>query len=159
MVSAWRNFKNIFSRPLFTIIFRPEVLKFHPYSILTRDTMVGFVIFCVLKCGRGKILIVGMVEHCAAHCSLKISFILHPYCRVLYTVTWWRTWRRLTVAASESLQHRRHRAAPLLAFLAVDPVNVNAASPSCFPLHSGTTRFFPHTRPIAECFKKFSSHC
>ena len=49
MVSAWRNFKNIFSRPLFTIIFRPEMLKFHPYSILTVDTMVGFVIFCVLS--------------------------------------------------------------------------------------------------------------
>ena len=49
MVSAWRNFKNIFSRPLFTIIFRPEMLKFHPYSILTEDTMVGFVIFCVLR--------------------------------------------------------------------------------------------------------------
>ena len=48
MVSAWRNFKNIFSRPLFTIIFRPEILKFHPYSTLTGDTMVGFVIFCVL---------------------------------------------------------------------------------------------------------------
>ena len=48
MVSAWRNFKNIFSRPLFTIIFRPEMLKFQPYSILTGDTMVGFVIFCVL---------------------------------------------------------------------------------------------------------------
>ena len=48
MVSAWRNFKNIFSRPLFTIIFRPDMLKFHPYSILTGDTMVGFVIFCVL---------------------------------------------------------------------------------------------------------------
>ena len=49
MVSAWRNFKYIFSRPLFTIIFRPEMLKFHPYSVLTGDTMVGFVIFCVLK--------------------------------------------------------------------------------------------------------------
>ena len=48
MVSAWRNFKNIFPRPLFIIIFRPEVLKFHPYSILTGDTIVGFVIFCVL---------------------------------------------------------------------------------------------------------------
>ena len=48
MVSAWRNFKNIFSRPLFTIIFRPEMLKFHPYSILTGDTMVRFVIFCVI---------------------------------------------------------------------------------------------------------------
>ena len=51
MVSAWRNFKNIFSRPLFTIIFWPEMLKFHPYSILTGDTMVGFVIFCVLSLG------------------------------------------------------------------------------------------------------------
>ena len=53
MVSAWRNFKNIFSRPLFTIIFRPEMLKFHPYSILTGDTMVGFVIFCVLRMEPG----------------------------------------------------------------------------------------------------------
>ena len=44
MVSAWRNFKNIFPRPLFIIIFRPEMLKFHPYSILTRDTRVEFVI-------------------------------------------------------------------------------------------------------------------
>ena len=41
-----RNFKNIFSRPLFTIIFRPEMLKFHPYSILTGETIVGFVIYC-----------------------------------------------------------------------------------------------------------------
>ena len=49
MVSAWRNFKYIFSRPLFTIIFRPELLKLHPYSILTGDTMVGFVIYCVLS--------------------------------------------------------------------------------------------------------------
>ena len=49
MVSAWRNFKNIFSTPLFTIIFRPEMLKFHPYSILTGVTIVGFVIFCVLR--------------------------------------------------------------------------------------------------------------
>ena len=49
MVSAWRNFKNIFSRPLFTIIFRTGILKFHPYSILTVDTMVEFVIFCVLS--------------------------------------------------------------------------------------------------------------
>ena len=49
MASAWRNLKNIFSRPLFTIIFRPEMLKFHPYSILTGDTMVGFVIFYLLK--------------------------------------------------------------------------------------------------------------
>ena len=43
-----RNFKNIFSRPNFTINFRPEMTKFHAYSILTGDKMVGFVIFCVL---------------------------------------------------------------------------------------------------------------
>ena len=49
MVSAWRNFQNIFPRPLFIIIFRPEMLKFHPYSILTGDTRVEFVIYCVLK--------------------------------------------------------------------------------------------------------------
>ena len=49
MVSACRNFKNIFSRPLFTIICRLEMLKFHPYSILTGVAMVGFVIFHVLK--------------------------------------------------------------------------------------------------------------
>ena len=49
MVSAWRNFKNIFSRPLFTIIFRPEMLKFHPYSILTGDTRVEFVIYWIFQ--------------------------------------------------------------------------------------------------------------
>ena len=37
MKMTWRNFKNIFSRPLFTIIFRPEMLKFHPYSILEKQ--------------------------------------------------------------------------------------------------------------------------
>ena len=31
---AWRNFKNIFSRPLFTIIFRPKILILDTYSIL-----------------------------------------------------------------------------------------------------------------------------
>ena len=49
MVSAWRKFKNIFPRPLFIIIFRPEILKFHPYSILTGDIRVEFVIYCVLR--------------------------------------------------------------------------------------------------------------
>ena len=49
MVSAWRNFKNIFPRPLFTIIFRPEMLKFHSYSTLTGDTRVEFVIYSVLR--------------------------------------------------------------------------------------------------------------
>ena len=31
-----------------SIIFRPEMLKFHPYSILTGDTRVEFVLYCVL---------------------------------------------------------------------------------------------------------------
>ena len=48
-MSAWRNFKNIFSRPLFIIIFRPEMLNFHTYSILTGDTRVEFVIYRVLN--------------------------------------------------------------------------------------------------------------
>ena len=48
MVSAWRNFKNIFPRPLFIIKSRPEMLKFHPYSIFAGDTRVEFVIQCVL---------------------------------------------------------------------------------------------------------------
>ena len=39
----------VFPRPLFIIIFRPEMLKFHPYSILTGDTRVEFVIYCVLN--------------------------------------------------------------------------------------------------------------
>ena len=48
MVSAWRNFKNIFPRPLFIRNFRPEMLKFHPYSILTGDTRVEFVVYSLL---------------------------------------------------------------------------------------------------------------
>ena len=48
MVCAWRNFKNIFSRPLFTIIFRPKILFFVTYSILTGQTKVEFVINWVL---------------------------------------------------------------------------------------------------------------
>ena len=49
MVSAWRNFKNIFPRPLFIIIFRPEILNLDPCSTLTGDTRVEFVIYCVLS--------------------------------------------------------------------------------------------------------------
>ena len=48
-VSAWRNFKIIFPRPLFIIIFSSEMLKFHPYSILTGDTRVEFATYCVLS--------------------------------------------------------------------------------------------------------------
>ena len=35
---AWRDFKNIFSRPLFTIIFRPKILILDTYSILSTKT-------------------------------------------------------------------------------------------------------------------------
>ena len=65
MVSAWRNFKNIFSRPLFTIIFRPEML-FQTYSVLTGDTMVGFVIFCVLILGATYNL-----QQCLSHQKVR----------------------------------------------------------------------------------------
>ena len=30
MACAWRNFKNILSRPLFTVIFRPKILIISP---------------------------------------------------------------------------------------------------------------------------------
>ena len=49
MSSAWRNFKNIFSRPLFTIIFRPIMIKFHSYSILTVEGKDDFLIYCMLS--------------------------------------------------------------------------------------------------------------
>ena len=77
MVSAWRNFKNIFSRPLFTIIFRPEMLKFHPYSILTGDTMVGFVIFCVLRIYI-ILLIFWITESFVSNGLTDLSFIAQP---------------------------------------------------------------------------------
>ena len=48
MACAWRNFKIIFSRPLFIIIFRPKILFFVTYSILTGQTKVEFVIYWVL---------------------------------------------------------------------------------------------------------------
>ena len=49
MVSAWKNFKIIFSRPLFINIFRPKILFFVTYSILTGDTKVEFVIYDLLS--------------------------------------------------------------------------------------------------------------
>ena len=54
----WRNFKNIFSRPLFTIILRPEMLKFHPYSIWP-GTQYGRIhhILCVKMMGSAWISI------------------------------------------------------------------------------------------------------
>ena len=43
------TFKNLHSSPLFTILIRPEMLKFHPYSTLTGETRVEFDIYRVLK--------------------------------------------------------------------------------------------------------------
>ena len=89
MMSAWRNFKNIFSRPLFTITFRPEMLKFHPYSILTGDTMVGLVIFCVLstkhKClKKGPTPKILVSEEYQSYClCLKHIFYLYHFREVL----------------------------------------------------------------------------
>ena len=44
------------SSPLFIIIFRPEMLKFHPYSILTGQTMVRFVKYCVLSYSNNTVM-------------------------------------------------------------------------------------------------------
>ena len=38
-----------FYRPLFTIIFKPKMLSLDTYSILTGQTMVEFLIYCVLS--------------------------------------------------------------------------------------------------------------
>ena len=43
MVCAWRNFKNIFPRPLFTIIFRPKSVFLDTDSILRVKTMYDSV--------------------------------------------------------------------------------------------------------------------
>ena len=43
------EFQKKFPRPLFIIIFRPEMLKFHPYSIFTGDTRFEFVMYHVLS--------------------------------------------------------------------------------------------------------------
>ena len=39
MASAWRNLKNVFSRPLFTNIFRPKIVILDTDSILRVKTM------------------------------------------------------------------------------------------------------------------------
>ena len=88
MVSAWRNFKNIFSRPLLTITFRSEMLKFYPYFILTADTMVEFVIFWVLRSwkmagtsGNGVLGVPHGIPSCAAS-GWKINKRL-DFCRTV----------------------------------------------------------------------------
>ena len=83
MVSAWRNFRNIFSRPHLTIIFRSEMLRFHPYSILTGDTMVGFVIFCVLKFTKTQSLFTLLCTKLIQNPSRENREEGHSYQRVL----------------------------------------------------------------------------
>ena len=48
------EFQNIFSRPLFIIIFRPKILFFVTYSILTGQTKVEFVKYWVLRAQSSK---------------------------------------------------------------------------------------------------------
>ena len=48
MACAWKNFKIIFSRPLFIITFRTKILFSGPYSILTGHTKVESVAYQVL---------------------------------------------------------------------------------------------------------------
>ena len=47
--------------------FLPKMLKFQPYSILTGDTMVGFVIFCVLNLSDVHVLISCALYVCLGH--------------------------------------------------------------------------------------------
>ena len=78
MASALMNFKNIFSRPLFTIFFSPEMLTFHPYSILTGETMVGFVIYCVLKYKCSKGICKNQVDKGLKYRLPKVAYVSVP---------------------------------------------------------------------------------
>ena len=75
MASAWRNFKNILSRPLFNIIFSPKMVKFHPYSILTGCMTYEYVGYSLLM----------NIDH-APWCSKKfiqiVEFIPLKPCKV-----------------------------------------------------------------------------
>ena len=46
---SWRDFKMNFSRPLFTVIFRPKVAFLNTDSILRVKTMIEQLIYCVLS--------------------------------------------------------------------------------------------------------------
>ena len=48
LLPACRDFKIDCSRPLVTIIFRPKIIILHTNSILTRSTMVEFLMYCVI---------------------------------------------------------------------------------------------------------------
>ena len=48
MASTWRNFKYIFSRPLYTIIFRPKILILDTDSILKVNELVKWYVLRIL---------------------------------------------------------------------------------------------------------------
>ena len=50
MASTWRNFKNIFSRPLFTIIFRPVMLKNAKISHIYHFDTINIGGICHILC-------------------------------------------------------------------------------------------------------------
>ena len=72
------EFQKYFFRPLFTIIFRPEMLKFHSYSILTGEEMVGFVIFSVLidRKNFAKLLYPNITYDTLSRDHEQISFVI-----------------------------------------------------------------------------------
>ena len=76
--------------------YRTEMLKFHPYSILTGETMVGFVIYCVLRSTKE--------QHIKTqHCVLDIYFLyvqFNLWMMALFKDGWMRR-------AKEELRSRR----------------------------------------------------
>ena len=92
------EFQNISSRPLFTI--KPEMLKFHPYS--TRETMVGFVIYCVFKENSSlKVKVIYPKYYECWKCWLQ--FVLEKGLKIFIFVSWngwfseWNYWFWITV--------------------------------------------------------------
>ena len=116
MVSAWRNFKTIFPRPLFIIIFRP-------YSILTGDTRVEFVIYCVLsrkkndyrgfqpKCLLFNQISIRVIKFTLWHLCVPHLHKLHFYQKIKHykctrrALEWSTYW---AVLRSEIFRHRDH---------------------------------------------------
>ena len=84
MACAWRNFKNIFSTQLFTIIFRPKILSFVTYLILTGETKVEFLIYWVFLqnwfnpiMGRKWVFLVIMLLHAMNNIILSVFWPNH----------------------------------------------------------------------------------
>ena len=71
------EYQKYFSRPLFITIFRPDMLKFHPYYLLLGNTRVEFVIYRMLKIlGPG---LEGMAMNELSACVLGSAYILTYY--------------------------------------------------------------------------------